>query len=122
MSVDDVLEYQNISFIAGNDKSYVVPVEDDDDLPKDLTGASITWVVQGTIGGYEYIKKEVGSGIIIVDLDATNDAFIVTFTPSDTENMNGIYYYEAAVKDSTDVFSTVIRGKFIIEGSGIEPI
>lgn len=103
---------QDFEMFQGDDKELHVLVTDEDGMPVDLTGATVTWKMYRSFKD-EATVKDITSGISIPS--PLNGIFIVTLLPSDTENIFGGFFHEAQVKDIRGMVTTVMTGHIRIK-------
>lgn len=109
-------------FVAGDDAEIEITVYQDDtnSSPEDLTGATVKWVLSATAGGAPIIEKDNGStGGASINSPATDGVFTVVLQPSDTEDLEGVYYHEAEVVLSAGDESTVTTGHIRVRPSSV---
>ena len=102
---------QDFEIVSGNDRSVNITVTDDDGNAVDLTGATITWKAA--------TSPEASSALITKTNDSTNGISVSTpsngvltinLDPADTQSLDGVYYHETLVTDSSGNKSTVAIG------------
>lgn len=104
--------------VQGEDKTLEITVVGENGSAKNITGATITWVLAKTVGDTALVTKSTGgSGISITD--AVNGVFQVTLDGSDTTNYSGVYHHEAEVEDTSGNKNTVTVGSIHIKQSAI---
>ena len=105
---------QNIEMWAGDYKDLIVTITGSDGAGYDLTGASITWVLEEAPASGSLIKKQIsGSGVVISTSTVT-----ISLSPADTSGLAGMYYHEAEALDSASRVSTLFVGTLKIHKSG----
>ena len=91
---------QDLEMMQGTAKIVTVPVTNSlTGLPLNMTGATINYGVFTSKGaGVAVLEKSVGSGIVLVSEDGTNDAVQITLDAVDTNDLlPGRYYHECRV-------------------------
>jgi len=110
---------QDVELWAGDTKQLVVTVTDDAGDPKDLTGATVRWILQGRPADSSPLldkDNDAKGGVTIVD--AAGGVFRVDLSPEDTEELSPrTYYHEAEVTDASGNISTVLIGSLVIHRS-----
>lgn len=113
---------QNVPMYAGESK-YIDDVAvdmntDGTTSATNLSGATIKWVMKPNVYATAILSKDNASlgGVSITD--APNGKFSVQLNPNDTKTLNGSYYHEAKVTDSTGNVSVVSTGTITINPSG----
>lgn len=105
---------QNIDDHTSGDTLIIeVEVSNTDGTAKDITSASIEWVLAKRRGGTAVISKSAAGGGISIT-DAVAGLFEVTIDPADTDSLAGLYFHEAEVTDSAGNISTVLEGHVFI--------
>lgn len=99
------------TFVASTDFVLTITAEDQAGNAIDLTGASIRWVLAAAPGGTELVVKTTGGGGVAVT-DAENGVFTVTLTDTDTADLDGVYYQEARITDSSGNVTRLRRENF----------
>lgn len=99
MSTESAIRVSDNWFV-GEDKVFRFKVKDAAGAAINMTagGYSLEWVLRTAPNGTVLLTKTLGSGITIVNGDATNDAADVTVTDDDTLNAPinaepGVYYH-----------------------------
>lgn len=102
-------------YFSGDNLDILFTVSDGDNPgnPKDLTGASIDWVLAKQQGKAPLITKSIGSGVTITD--AANGKGTVSIQQADTENLKGDTYWHELQVTVGGKRSTSMYGDFIIE-------
>lgn len=106
---------QNVTMISGDDKVLTVTVVDEDNLPWNLTGCSVNYVVYKGGTGVIIITKTTTSGISLTN--PVNGIMEISLIPSDTEDYTGYYLHECEITDTQGRISTIFTGKFTINDS-----
>jgi len=108
-------ENQDFTMWSGDSKVLEVTLTDVDDDAVNLTGASISYILQkSSQGGEAIISKSVDDGISITS-PATGGLFEITIDATDTDDLAGEYYHECQVTDSSSNVSTVFVGTVTIK-------
>jgi hypothetical protein len=106
-------ENQNVVLPAGDSLEIVLPVKTEAGVDVPLAGATVRWWMgrsKSSIGSDVFLKKSIGSGIVIAGATAT-----VSIAPADTDAIPaGVYYHEAEVVFADATVSTVTTGSFTI--------
>ena len=109
---------QDFTMWAGETQRLVVTVYDCDDEVMDITGSSISWIMQASIlQGDPAIVKTTDDPAEIEITDGENGEFAIYLLPEDTENMGGWFYHEALLVDADDNESVVVTGRARINAS-----
>lgn len=110
---------QNFRMYQGEDKLLEISVLDEDGNAKDITGATITWILATSpdAAAAEVTKSTGGSGVSITN--AAGGVFQVTLDGSDTTSLEGNYWHEAEVEDTSGHDNTVTTGYITIKASQI---
>lgn len=83
---------------AGDTKTIDITFQDDT-VPVNITGATITFVVAHSPGSPAVLTKATGgAGIVITN--GVGGVARVTLSPADTATLKGLYYYEAECVES----------------------
>lgn len=110
-------EQQNFDMTAGDTK-VLRPTDNadggvrdvDNGGTKDLTGATVEWVLADRPGGPAVVEKDnAGTGGVQIT-DAAGGVFDVSLDPADTDDLSGEYYHEAEVTDGSGDTETVWTG------------
>lgn len=80
---------QNFDLWQGEDETIQIPITDGE-LPVNLTGASVTWVL--TSGNTVVLTKTTDAGITLDSLDGTNDMIVISLDKADTTGLGAGYY------------------------------
>ena len=100
---------QNLTMYAGDDKILIVTTTDPNDVPIDVSGCTIRWIVYKRSPQNIVIDKTTPStGIALTD--PTNGIFEITLVPGDTENLLGEYNHECELTDMDSKISTIFVG------------
>lgn len=108
----------SFSMYAGDTKVLAFDVKDPDGAVVDLAGFAITWVLTRSVGRRVLVRKTLGAGILVTD--ETGGLFEVTLDSADTEDLVGVFYYEAEIALLTEV-GTVASGHITIAPTSIRP-
>ena len=109
---------QSFPMWAGDTANIECVVSDGADGIKDISGATIAWVLYNEAAGVAVLNKSTVSGITITS--GIGGAFTVALAPSDTESVTpGAYYHEAEVTDIAGNVSTVFTGTVTIKRSRV---
>lgn len=74
----------------------------------DLTGAAVKFKISRSPQSAAIIVKTIGAGITITD--ATGGIFKASLVASDTNNLNGKFYFQAQVTDSSGNTAVISHG------------
>ncbi len=110
---------QDFAMHAGDDVEVAFVTTEKDGTPQDLTGTSVSW--QMAVSPYAtspLVSKTTAGGITLTD--AVNGQFTVFLAAADTLGLNGRFYHEAQVTDSSGNISTVALGWVTLE-TGLVP-
>lgn len=69
-------QHEPLEFLCGTDWQLGGPLQDANNAPLNLSGASITWKLDSLDGGTNFITCDLNSGIVVVD--ATTSTIVVT--------------------------------------------
>lgn len=112
---------QNVTMIAGdtvNINCVVRTGPNPTDPVKDISGATIAWVLYNDPAGVVTLTKSTVSGITITS--GIGGAFTVALAAGDTESVAPMnYYHEAEVTDVFGNVSTVFTGTVTIKRSRV---
>lgn len=109
---------QNVTIWAGDTVNLNVVVGDGAGGLKDISGATIAWLLYDENAGASVLTKSTGSGITITS--GAGGAFTVALAAADTEDVTpGAYYHEAEVTDTLGNISTVFIGSVKINRSRV---
>ena len=117
MAVVDNLTAQNFTMRSGDSKKLNITVTDGAGAAKDLTGATMIWRLAVRKHATSEISKATASGIAFVS--EVSGIAQVTIDPADTAGLDGDYYHEAQVTDSSGDIETVMVGTATIIGDHI---
>ena len=110
---------QNFTLTAGDTKSLVITVKDNEGVAVDITGASVKWQAARSFGKASAISKATGgSGIVLTN--PSTGVFTVTLDADDTEDLKGQFYHEAQVTLADGTIATVLFGTMKINPALIE--
>jgi hypothetical protein len=115
-----VKEGQEFEMWAGESKEITCTVTDaDTDASVNLTGASARWMLQkDELGGTTMLTKDAdwagASGITI-----SGCTFAFTLTHTDTDALQGTFYHEAEIVDSSGCTFKPMRGYIMINQGAI---
>lgn len=119
-------ELQNTEIYAGNDRTLEIPVKNPDGSAKDITGASIAWVMKKHPWSTSNVLSKATGGSGITILDAANGLFEIAITNSDTAalldalNAEGdLYWHAAEVTDGAGLVCTVTTGYITLKRAGL---
>ena len=107
---------QDFTVWQGEYKPIDVTVYEPDGIArKNITGATITWIIKKRVNTEVLVTKSTDSGIIITS--ATEGEFSITLNPVDTNLSAGKYYHEArsVINDEPE---TILVGELTIKESG----
>lgn len=110
---------QDITHYKGDSATITIPVKDAAGNFVNLSGATARWWMGKNVnatGADVYIKKGIGTGLMITQPTTGEWDLVVTLAPADTETLTktGAFYHEAEVVDSGGNISTVTIGKFTL--------
>lgn len=109
---------QNAQIWAGNDFTLKYSVFDASGSPKNLSGATIDWVMQKSVSDTDQqIVKSLGSGITLAGTDSNE--IRITLDGSDTTGYSGRYYSELEVELS-GIETTIATGWIDIVPTAID--
>jgi hypothetical protein len=103
-------------FYSGDTEEITITVTDGSGDPVNCTGATIVYGLDTEeFGGTPLVSKTTTNGDFSIGGDDNNE---VTFTlePSDTEGLDGTYYHEAEMVDTSSDVATLMTGKVVIKG------
>lgn len=113
-------EGQDITdYYAGDSLTITTTVYESDsqENTKDLSGASVNWILIDRAYDTEKLSKSTSGGGVEIT-DETGGEVQVTIEATDTESIDpGWYEHELEVEDAVDHVSTVLVGAFQIKGS-----
>jgi len=107
---------------SGDDLIFQFTVDDEDNPPavKDLTGATIIWVLSQRQGSTPLITKSaIGTEILVPT--PTNGILQAIINAADTDNLSGGFWHELEITDSSGKVHTAAYGTFYIEPDTIVP-
>lgn len=99
-------------YYSGDTLVIKTTVESDDGSSKDLTDASVKYGISDAPGEQTVVEKSDGNGIQITD--PASGKLEITIDSVDTEDLDGSFYHECEVTDSSGDVSTVFTGVFRI--------
>ena len=102
---------QDFTLYAGDDATLTVTVTEGV-AAKDLTGASVVWVLYDRFSRAAVLTKATGDGVTITDDEG--GILTVDIDSTDTATLYGAYYHECKVTDSDGNISTVSTGTVTI--------
>ncbi len=103
---------QNFEMVAGDTANLHVSVTENG-ASKNLSGATIKWVLYDEVNGVTVLTKATGGDITVTNV--TGGQFTVALAPADTVNVApGRYYHESEVTDETGNVSTIFTGHVTI--------
>jgi len=109
---------QNFTMWSGDTKVIEVTITDASGNAVNLTGATISYVLQRSVGSTVTISKTTASGISITD--ASGGVFQITLDASDTARLSGSsYYHECQITDTSGNVSTVFTGTVTMKEDAI---
>lgn len=110
---------QNYTIYAGDTVELSVSVTDSiTGAAKNITGATIKWVLYNSRSSTATLTKTTASGITITD--GVGGLYIITATPVETAAITpDIYYHESEITDSGGRVSTVFTGNITVKPSRI---
>lgn len=111
---------QNFSVYQGQDRLITIPVVDNNEDPKPMTGGSAGFYVLDDPSDdlSEALFSITGSDIGFVDYDDTDDAVQFTIKDTHTENLDiGRYYHEVWVSDPAGNDNPVCTGWMTLKPS-----
>lgn len=109
---------QNFSMYSGDTKFIDITIVDGNDVPVEITGTTIKWVVKRNVrSSVNNVLKTTTDGISIID--PLVGKFQVKLDPEDTDRLSGEFYHEAELKDVQGNVSTILTGTLTIIIDGI---
>lgn len=103
-------------------KFTVTDLDASPNVPKDLTGATLTWVLAKSQGKTPILEKTNGSPEgITLDSPLTLGTGEILVDPADTRALKGTHYHELEVVDALGNTSTVFFGSFVIQEDSAGP-
>lgn len=115
-----VKKAQDDEFYANNLRTFrfTLTNEDDGGDPLDLTGLELKWAMSRVSEDGVYSTKAVvekcTEDSTITIIDAPNGIIELSLTPTDTENLSGIFYHQLEVFDGASSAIVVAEGTFTI--------
>lgn len=117
------LTAQDFEVVSGNDKELNVTVLDENDVPVDLTGATIVWAVANSPESKTRIffyTSPINITIILPQTAPNIGKFRIDVQDTDTEPLTARdYYHEARVVSSAGKKSTVMIGTMTVRANVI---
>lgn len=108
---------QKFTMWSGDTKVLEVTITDASGNAVNLTGATISYVLQRSVGSTVTISKTTDDGISITD--ASGGVFQITLDASDTASLSGSYYHECQITDTSGNVSTVFTGTVTMKDDAI---
>lgn len=99
---------QNFESFSGDTAVFNMTVMDQDAVAKDITGASVRFVMARKPGHTPLVDISTGAGITITD--AVNGLLTITIPSAATEPLSGAYAYEVELTDVAGRVATVAFG------------
>lgn len=103
---------QNYELFSGDTAVFNVSVKDQDDIAKDITGASARFVMARNTGKTPVVDITTGTGITITD--SVNGLLTITVAAALTTALSGSYRYEVELTDVAGRVSTVAYGSIAL--------
>jgi hypothetical protein len=103
----------DLAFYAGDSRNLIISVEDENNSPINLAGATIKWILSSQ--GNTILNKTNGKGITITN--AANGQFEISIATCDTKDLSGNYDQAARVTTSSGESSIVLTGTITINES-----
>lgn len=94
-----------VNLVQNNDYVFKFTVVDQDGTAINLTSCQIFWTLKRSSSSTAVVSKSTSSGVSITS--AAGGIFEVTITSDDIEDVEGDYYSEALIVDSTGKETTV---------------
>ena len=113
MAVTKLIE-SNFEMISGNSKLLTTQVLDQDDAIVDISGAAISTEISKHPKSAALVTK---AGVIT---DGPNGTFTTDLAPTDTDDLQGVYYYEQHLTDAGSRESTVVFGWATIKANAVD--
>ena len=103
-------EDQSFEMWAGESREITCTVTDEDTSASvDLTGASVSWVLQTSLGGTTLLTKSTANtGACGITVSGCTFSFYLVH--ADTDAIAGPYYHEAEVIDTSGCYFKPMRG------------
>ena len=102
----------NKSMRSGVDKVMPFSAVDNDGVAVTVTGGSATYeIATSRRATTSLVSKTSGAG----EITLTDTTVTVTLVPADTDSLDGSYYHELEVVDTTGAVLTGFTGTFIVE-------
>jgi hypothetical protein len=109
-----VLNDQDFTMSAANDKTLICNITKDDGSPKNLTSASAVWILSKTPMDPYLVRKTSVSGSIAITVPVSGQLQVLIY-PDDTKTLApGTYYHELGIADSSSVFQTYLTGEMVL--------
>lgn len=102
---------QNFTMTSGDTQDVTCTVTDDDDASVALAGMTIVWVLAQAPGMTAIETKTTTAA----DITISSNTFSFSIEPSDTTSLDGTYYHEAQITDTTSDVQTVMSGWITIK-------
>ena len=101
-------------YFSGNDLVFTVTIKDENNVIVDLTGlvAATYFVARKPTSSSIVLTKTLGSGITVAD--AVNGVIQIVITNTDTTSLEGDFYHELKIENSSNQIYTVFFGQFPI--------
>jgi len=103
---------QNFTVYAGDTAQVSIGVTQSG-AAASLSSTSIVWVLEEEVGSGSLVKLTTDDYISV-----SGSIVILGISPSHTQNLNGKYYHEVEVTDTSGNISTVTTGTVTIKKSG----
>jgi len=97
----------NFQFVRGDDQVLALEFKLDG-VPKDITGWTVFFTVKKNVGDLDtdaVIKKE-----ITTHTDPTNGKTEIPVLDTETDPLDGVYFYDVQYKDTLGIIKTVMLG------------
>jgi hypothetical protein len=101
----------NQTIFAGDTEVLNLTILDEGET-KDVTGATLRYVVAKAPGGTPLIDIDE-----LDPFDALDGLFQIVLLPTDTDLAPGVYYHEAELTESGGVISTALTGRLVVRAS-----
>jgi len=99
----------------GNTQTYIVNFTNSSGDEVDITGWTVWMTVKCNEDDLDTSAKVQKTNAIHTDPTGGTTTFLLSAT--DTENLKGVYFYDVKFKNTAGTIKTVIKGKFIVEGT-----
>lgn len=107
---------QDFELMAGDSRQLALQVLDEAGGVVDISGATVTWKLAAWPGAPTAIVTKTCSVT-----DGPNGKFNFTLAPDDTKDLDGSYYHEARVKDSTGNNETTVLSGYLYVDKRLHP-